>query len=904
MNDSMNRPIVRRMRAWLFRAAGLLHKAATDREISAELESHLELHIEDNLRAGMPPAEARRHALIQLGGIEQTKEAYRDRKGLPLLETFLQDVRFAARMLHKNPGVTAIVVITLALGVGANTAIFGLVNGLLLQRLPVPAAEQIAALVIRSGDSSLGALGFSYPQFVEFREQAAPICEVFGSATGWRVHFTADGHSDTLTIGGVSSNYFSALGVKPAFGRLVLPGEGEHPGEPAILVLSYGLWQRKFGGDPHIIGKQVRLDGKSATIVGVMQKEFHGQFTVFEMDAYAPLSTAFENSLPSNFWNSRDMHLMLVLGRLKPGITIAQAQSRFDVISQRLAAQYPVTDKDLSVRVMDERLSRPIPYANNAFLVFSGLFLILGGLVLLLACTNIANILMARASVRQREMAIRAALGGARYRLVRQMLTETMLTALLGGIAGIALGAGLNHLASSSHLANIPVRLGFGFDWKVFAYALAAVLFTAVSAGLSPALRATRADVNTVLHQGGRSDASGKARHKVRGDLMAAQVAGSLTLLIVAGLFVRSLRAVERMDIGFDPNQLLNVRLDPSLHNFNETQTKEFYRSVETKIRALPGVESASLASAVPISYSLGKQSIYVEGRPVPSGQKAPETMFNSVDASYFDTLRIRVLLGRAFTDADSETAPRVAIINETMARHFWPSENPIGKRFSLKSDAGPFVEIVGVARDGKYRILAEDAQPYFYVPLTQYFTVQRTLQIRSSMPIDSLAPLVQHEIQALDANDPIEEIQTMKESLGGALGYFIFRFGASLAAAMGLLGLLLAVVGVYGVVSYAATQRTQELGIRMALGASPRQILALLLRQGAQLVAAGLLFGLAGAWLLTRAMSHMLVGVSPSDPLTYISVAALLSFITLLACCIPARRAMRVDPMVALRYE
>ncbi len=895
---------MRRLRAWFSRLGELFAKQRREQELAAEIEIHLHLHIEDNLRAGMSPAQARREAIMKLGGFEQTKEAYRDRGGLPMLETFLEDLRFAARMLRKNAGITAIVVLTLALGVGANTAVFGLVNGLLLQRLPVPAAEQIAALVIQSGDSSLGALGFSYPQFVEFREQTTPICEVFGSATAWRLNFTAEGHSDTLTIGGVSTNYFSALGVKPALGRLVLSGEGEHPGEPAILVLSYTFWQRRFGGDPQVIGKQVRVGVKPATIVGVMEKEFRGQFTVFEMDAYAPLSTVFDQSSASNFWNSRDIHLMLVLGRLKPGVTLAQAQSRFEVISRRLAAQYPVTDKDLSVRVMDERLSRPIPYANNAFIVFSGLFLILGVFVLLLACTNIANILMARASVRQREMAIRAALGGARSRLLRQMLTETLLTALLGGIAGVTLGAGLSHLASSTHLSNIPVRLGFGFDWRVFVYALAAVLFTAVSAGLSPALRATRADVNTVLHQGGHADAGGKARHKVRGDLMAAQVAGSLMLLIVAGLFVRSLSAVEHMDIGFDPNQLLNVRLDPSVNNFSETQAKEFYRSLETKIRAVPGVQSASLASAVPIEYTLGRPSVYVEGRPVPPGQKAPDMLFNCVDAPYFDTLRIRVLLGRAFTNADGETSPRVAIVNETMARHFWPREDPIGKRFSLTSDAGPFVEIVGVARDGKYRVLAEDPQPYFYVPLTQHYTSQRTLQIRSSMPPQSLAPIVQHEIQALDANDPIEEIQTMKESLGGTLGYFIFRVGASLASAMGLLGLLLAVVGVYGVVSYAATQRTQELGIRMALGASPRQILALLLKQGVRLVAAGLLFGLAGAWALTRAMSSMLVGVSPSDPLTYMSVAALLSFITLLACWIPARRAMRVDPMVALRYE
>ncbi len=385
---------------------------------------------------------------------------------------------------------------------------------------------------------------------------------------------------------------------------------------------------------------------------------------------------------------------------------------------------------------------------------------------------------------------------------------------------------------------------------------------------------------------------------------MAAQVAGSVMLLIVAGLFVRSLQAVKHMNLGFDPNQVLNVRLDPSLNNYNEAQTKEFYRSLETKIRALPGVQSASLASCVPMGSIRGNQSVYIEGRPMPPGKRAPGIFFNTIDPPYFDTLRIPLLLGRAFTDADSETSQRVAIVNETMAKHFWSNENPIGKRFSFTADAGPFIEIIGVARDSKYRTLDEDPEPYFYLPVAQEFDSERTLQIRSSLPSESLIPEVRRQILALDANAPIEEIQTMNESLGGTLGYFLFRLGASLAAAMGLLGLLLAVVGVYGVVSYAATQRTQEIGIRMALGASPRQILGLLLKQGLRLVAAGILFGVVGAWALGRAMSHMLVGVSPSDPATYLTVSALLSSITLMACWLPALRAMRIDPMVALRYE
>jgi predicted permease len=894
---------MRSLLALLRRIGNLFAKNSLDGEFSAEMQSHLELHIEDNLRAGMAPARARREALLKLGGIAQTKEVYRQRRGLPPLESFFQDLRFAVRMLRRNLGVTGVVVLTLALGVGANTAIFALVNGVMLQRLPVPAPEQIVALVVQSSEAPLGALGFSYPQFVDFRRETASLCEVSGQ-TLYRGNFTADGHSDTVAGSGVSANYFSVLGLKPALGRLILPGEAETPGQPGIVVISYAFWQRRFGGDPQIVGKQVHLGGKPATIIGVAPKEFRGQFSIFDFDIYVPLSTEYPDDSATSFWRNRQSHPMSNLARLKPGVTIAEAQSRFDVLSRRLAAEYPASDKGISVRVMDERLSRPVPYANNAFIVFSGLFLFLGGLVLLLACTNIANILTARASVRQREMAIRAAMGGGRSRLLRQMLTETMLTALLGGLAGVLLGAWFTRLLRAIHISGFPLRLDFGFDWRVFAYALAVVLVTALLAGLSPALRATRADVNTVLHQGGRADASSKERHKVRGDLMAAQVAGSLMLLIVAGLFVRSLQAAERMNLGFNPNQLLNVTLDTSLNNYNETQTTEFYRSLEDRVRTLPGVQSASLALSVPISYVRGRQSVYVEGRPLPAGQRAPAFFSNTVDPPYFDTLRIPLLSGRAFTDGDSDSSQRVAIVNETMARQFWPKESAIGKHFSTVGDSGPFLEIVGVARDSKYRTIAEDPEPYFYLPLAQNFTTERTLQIRSSLPPETLIPEVQHEVLALGTGAPIEEIQTMKDALNGTLGYFIFRLAASLAGAMGLLGLLLAVVGVYGVVSYAATQRTQELGVRMALGASPRQILALLLRQGAQLIAAGLVFGVLGAWLLTRVMSHMLVGVSPSDPVTYVSVAAMLSGITLLACWIPARRAMRVDPMVALRYE
>jgi len=892
-----------RIKATASRAAGWLRRRRADEEFREELGEHLEMLAEEHMRRGMTAEEARRAAQVRLGGMMQLRETHRELRGLPLVDSLLQDLRFAGRQLRKNPGVTLVVVLTLALGVGANTAIFGLVNGLLVQRLPVPHSEELAALVIQTNDSALGALGFSYPQFVEFRQQAAPFCEVFGQALG-RINFTADAHTDLIATSGVSSNYFSALGLGPALGRLVLPSEAEHPGEAATVVLGYSFWQRRFGGDPRVIGEQVRLDGRPATIVGVAPKTFRGQFAGFELDAYLPLSTAFPDRSPRGFWSSRDQHMMLSLGRRKPGVTLAVAQSGFDVIAQRLAAQYPATDKNIRVRVMDERLARPIPYANNAFLMFGGLFLILGALVLLLACTNIANILMARASARQKEMALRAALGGGRSRLVRQMLTETALTSLLGGAAGVLFGGWLTHLLHNIRLSGFPLRMDFGFDGKVFAYALLAVVCAALFAGLSPALRATRSDVNDLLHEGGRANGKGAARHKVRGDLMAAQVAGSVMLLVVAGLFVRSLRAVEHLNLGFDPNRLLNVRLDPSLLGYDETKTKNFYRALETRLEGLPGVESTSFAAAVPMGYADRKQPVYIEGHPVPAGERPPGIWFNSISPGYFETLGMPLVSGRAFRDGDDESSQRVAIVNETMARHFWPGQDAIGKRFSLSSDSGPFLEIVGVAHDGKYRNVAEDPQPYLYLPLGQNFTPEQVLQIRSALAPESLIQQVHQQIFALGGETAIEDVQTMKQALNGALGYFMFRLGASLAAFMGTLGLLLAIVGVYGVVSYAASQRTREFGIRMALGASSGQVLGLLLRQGAQLAGAGLLFGLLGAWALTRAMTHMLVGVSPSDPLTYFSVAALLSAVTLLACWVPAQRAMGADPMVALRHE
>ena len=820
------------------------------------------------------------------------------------MEILLQDIRYGLRALRKSPALTVIVAITIALGVGANTAMFSLVNGFLIRPLPVPSPDQITVLAIQEKNSPLGALGFSYPEFASFRQQAAGSAEVFGQALARGfLGFSADGRTDRVSITAVSANYFSGLGVNPELGRLILPSDGESPGGQPVVVLGFSFWQKRFGGDRSVIGRQVRIDGKPVEIIGVVPKQFHGSFSIFEMDGYVPFSFSFSGGAGANFWSDRNMRLILAMERLKPGVSLSQAQSLFDVISQQQAEQYPATDKGFSVRVLPERQSRPIPYANNSFLLISALFLVLSAIILLLACTNVMNILMARASSRMPELAIRTSLGGSRVRLVRQMLTETMLLVMLGGTLGVLLGMWASGLTGAIHPSGLPLQLDFGFDWPVFAYAFALVLVTGIFVGLVPALNATRADVNAVLHQGGTIGARG-GRHEAREDLMVLQVAGSLTLLIVAGLFVRSLQSAEHMELGFDPNHVLNVTLDPKQDDYNEAQTREFYHELEAKIRAMPGVQSAALTSSVPISTFPSGQKIYVENRLVVPDRPVPVILYDRIDPGYFETMSIPVLLGRGFLDSDNEAAPLVAVINQTMANRLWPGEYPIGKRFSIKSEAGPFLEVVGIARDSKYQSISEDAEPHFYIPLEQNYTSLRILQVRSQVAPALLTGQIERQIRELNPEITIVDIRTMTESLKGATGFFIFRLGASLAAFMGTLGLMLAVVGVYGMVSYSAGRRTKEIGVRIALGATPRQILAMVVGQGMRVVILGVFAGILAAWGVTRLMTHLLVGVTNSDAGVYLGVSIALSIVALIAIYIPARRAAKVDPIVALRYE
>lgn len=819
---------------------------------------------------------------------------------------FWTDIRYAFRTLTKNPNFAIIGIVTLALGMAVNTALFSVINGFLLRPLPVPHPEQITVFSLQQA-SLPDFHRVSYPDFEDLRAQTDAFSDIFAYRVAL-VAISVDQKADHSIVSRVSNNFFSALGVQPAYGRLILPSEGLTPGADPIMVLGYSYWRKRFGNDPGVVGKKVEVNGRPFTVVGVAAQDFHGTYSVLDMDAYIPFSaeTAEDpDATVQKIWQSRGSRTLTLMGRLKHGVDIKHAEAALGVVAQRIAQQHPDTEKGLTVQLYPEKLARPEPDPHNPVPVAAIAFMAMAGLVLLVACFNIANVLLVRATVRQREMAIRAALGAGHGRLVRQYLTESLLLAFLGGGAGLLLGSWAAGLLSSLRLGtDLPIQFDFHPDARVYLFALTAVLLTGLVVGIMPALRAARTDVIAVLHEGGRGSSSGPRRQLARNALVVAQVAGSLVLLIVAGLFVRSLQKAQKINLGFNPEHVLDLSVDLAQIGYKEPQARQVYREMDQRIRALPGVESVAEAFIVPLGYVSAGDRVWVQDHSYQPGQQPPEVSYNMVTPSYLDTLQIPLLRGRRFSDADGQTAPPVAIINQTMAKKFWPGEDALGKRFGTKGANGPYIEVVGIVQDGKYQNVAEDSQPFFYLPIEQSFVSMRTIHVRTSVPPESLALQIESVFHELSPDLPVTQVQTMTEALQGANGFFFFRFGAQLTAVMGVLGLILAVVGIYSVVSYAAVQRTQEIGIRMAMGAAPLDILKMVLRQGLLVVGLGLAFGLLIALAGTRVMGTLIVGIKPTDPLTFGVVALLLTAVALFACWIPAYRATRIDPLVALRYE
>jgi predicted permease len=813
-------------------------------------------------------------------------------------------------MMAKTPGLSAIIILTLALGIGATTVVFSIANTLMLQPLPVPHASRITAVGFQQQGNPLGLGSLSYVEWGDFQSQSGDVFAALFGSIGRLSGFSLEGHPAEQALSFyVTGNFFTGLGVKPALGRLMAPGEGEQIGAPRTAVLSYAFWKSHLGGDPSVVGQQALVNGKPTEIIGIAPEGFHGAVpSLIDIQLYLPLSIVAEDQAAApgayqggNLFTNRTDRELVVLGMLKPGISVAQAQSMARLIQSRLASQYSKDEKGLVVEV----LSAPSGVPESGILrLIAALFVGLSGMVLLLACMNVANVLLARATTRQQEMAVRSAMGAPRRRLIRQMLTEPVLLALLGAAAGMiaahwTMSAIFALPAFARQRADFLI-LKFNFDWRVFLVAFGGAILGGIAAGIWPAIRAGSANLNLVLHGAGRSDSAGAERHRVRNILVVAQVAGSLALLIAAGFFVQTLRRAQHAYLGFDPTHLVICTMNPQEIGYNPTQSTQFYKELKTRVAALPGVQSVSLSFGGPflgIEYGV---NVYAENHVIPPGQQPPFIFHNVVSPEYFSNLRIPLLRGRAFTDSDDDHAPLVAVVNQTMARQLWPGENPIGKRFRTEKDTNPLMEVVGLVGDGKYQNVMEDPQPWFYVSQGQEFQHLRAIVVRSTAPPQNLISEVEHEIRTLAPGMPLFNSATMEQILDQA--QFIFKLGVDLAGGTGLLGLFIAVVGVYGVVSYAAAQRTREMGIRITLGAMPADVMKLILRQGLLLIAAGVGAGVIVGLLVTRGIGHIFHG-NPGV-IVFAVAAALLAATGFLACYVPARRAMRLNPMTALRHE
>ena len=819
------------------------------------------------------------------------------------MQTLKQDVVHGLRLLAKTPGFTAVAILTLALGIGANTAIFSMVSWLLLRPLPVERPMEIVELAFqqRHGNTQNQ---FSIPDYRDIREQSR---QQFSGMGGYMIGMdgiSVDGHADRAMTYYVTGSFFPTLGLKPEMGRLLMEGEGEVPGADSVIVLGHVYWRTRFNSDPSVVGRKILVNGHPFTIVGVAPEGFHGPYPILEAQAYLPLGMNIIEGGLQDFMQNRGMRNLTVLARLRDGVTLEQVRPALKVIGQRLGTEHPKEDQDLDLGAYLEVRSRPQPDPNNAMMIISALFLSLAAIVLVLACLNVANLLLVRATIREREMAVRAALGATRLRLVRQLLTESLVLALLGGAAGLLVGfAGSRGLSTINIQTDLPVFLDFQLDWRVFAYGLGAALLTGAVVGVVPALRASRSDINSILHQGGRSVVGSGT--KLRTVLVVAQLAGSLTLLVVAGLFARSLQAAQKTSLGFDPTHVVNLYMDPSEIGYRASQTQEFYRTLLDRVRAMPGVESATTATCAPMGYYNNGDSLTIDGYEPPPGQPRPASRFLVISSDYLHTLRIPLVSGREFNDADNAKAPYVAIINQTFAKKYWPKQDPIGRTFKMASIPEHSIKVVGVAADARYNGVTGEIGSTFYLPIEQHLDIGslQVLHVRTAGDPQAMIPQVQRVISGMAPDLPVFDVKTMTQALNTLNGMMVFQLGAGLAAVMGGLGLVLSVVGVYGVISYSATQRTQEIGVRMALGARPIDILWMVLRQGSGVVAGGLALGLLFSFGAGRLIKGFLV-INPADPLTYSVVSLALTAVALFACYIPARRSTAVDPMVALRQE
>jgi putative ABC transport system permease protein len=871
----------------------LLRRRRYEREMEEEMRFHLEMQIGQNLEAGMGAEEARYAARRQFGNQTWLKEASREMWSLNSIETLIQDLRYGVRILIKNPGFAFVAVLTLALGIGANTAIFSVVNAVLIKPLPYREPDRVVQFwetnPLKNWTQETGApvapanLFDWQKQNQAFEDIAAYV--YFNMKSGPNgLQMESDGEPDRIKTLYVTGNIFSVLGVNAMIGR-ALREEETWEGRHTVAVLSYGLWQRRFSADPKIVGRKIRLSGLDREVVGVMPPDFY--FPSKEAEVWIPMGWNY-----AEIAKLRGTHFLVAIGRLKPGVTLDLARSEMTAIASRLEQQYPESNKQMSVGLgpLRERI------VSNVQLPLI-MFLVAVAFVLLIACANVVNLLLSRSAARSREVAIRSALGAGRGRIVRQLLTESLLLAITGGAIGLLLAGWLKDLLVAFSPGDIPRLDEVRLDWRVLGFTVGITLLTTLLTCLAPALQSSKPDLTSSLKEGGQKGYVGQGG-RMRGALVIAEIALALVLVAGAGLMIRSLSLLRQVNPGFDPNNVLSLSVSLPESKYDGARAQAFFGQAEQRIRRLPGVIAVG-STTVPALKGFGwTSSATIEGWP--PEDDVSEVRHKVITPDYFRAMGIKLLRGRFFNESDNEKSQPVIIVNDTFARRHFPGEDPIGKR--VKFLQAPWRMIIGVVNDEKQDGLGAKVDHEAYRPLLQGAQSDMTFMVRTTTDPQSLVGAIREEIRALDRSLPLYDIKTMRVAIYESLARE--RFITLLLIVFAALALALASIGVYGVMSYSVTQRSREIGVRIALGAQTGDVLKLIVAQGGELAAVGVAIGLISAFALTRLMKTLLFGVSATDPLTFVAVSLLLSIMALLACYIPARRATKVDPLVSLRVE
>ena len=865
------------------------------REIDEELRFHIEQSTAANIEAGMMPEEAARAARKRFGNLQTVREECRRVRGASLGEELLQDLRYGARGLWNSRGFTLVAVVSLALGIGATTTVFSLASAVLLRPLPVEEPDSLMSVHRLEPEGSRIHV-ISYPDYLDYRSRT----DVFSDLLAWceaPLSLELDGRAEEAYGMLVSGNYFSTLGIQPAVGRFFDAEEDRTPGADPVAVLSFALWQSRFGGDPSVVGKDLELNGHAFTVVGVAPRGFTSTYSVFAPALYVPLMMQAQILARADAFESRLSRNLKLTGRLAPGVSRDRAEAALSVLDHQLEAAQPQPEDTAPSAGLELVPVGSFPEdVRLAVLGAAGLLMAIVGFVLLIACANVAGMLLARATVRQHEIAVRLALGATRRRLIRQLLTESSLLFLVAGALGVGLAAGLTRVLSSLTLPiSVPFALEPRLDGRVLCFTLGLALSTGILFGLAPALEAARSDLQAAMKDAPR----GTRRSRLRQVFVVAQIALALVLLIGAGLVTRALRYARTIHPGRDPESVLTAGLDPRPLGYDVARARELYRGLSERVAALPGVESVSFVRHLDVGAGYSKTSLIVEEAPH-EGDIQPEC--GIIAPGYFQTLGITLLEGRDFSPADREGTPPVVIVNQALARHFWHGASALGKR--VGAGEGAWSEIIGVVEDGRHRVAGQAQPPFVYWPFlqSQSDNLDMTLVWRQRGDVAGALAAVRGEVQALDPDLALRAPMTLSDAV--RMATLPWRVAGMLANGFGLVGLALAVLGIYGLVSYTFARRTQEIGVRMALGARRREVFELVMAQGLKLALVGVGVGVALALGLTRALTALLFGVSASDPVTYLCVAALLVLVTLVACWLPARRAARVDPMAALRHE